>query len=206
MSVRRDNPANADDGLDGRARLALFHGTSVTAERGVAMPEAEINFDALVRSGCTSLNVSAAGITPLKLKQIGCTDASQMRRLGYDALHLVDTPFCNEINSAFGAANVVAAFVASAQDAVAVAGSDAVNILNLSVQQLLECCAGAPIEAAAVLQQTPGANVLDGVSASTLLDTGLRAPKLRELGVTAFDVSALAGSNKHAITKLGFGI
>lgn len=203
MSIRRDTPEKP---LDARARLALFHGTAVSTEKCVQLAESEITFEKIVKSGCTSLNVSAAGIRPLKLKQLGCTDASEMRRLGFDALHLVDTQFCVELVAAFGSKSVIDAFVTQPADAVAVAGTDAVGTLNLAVEQLLEVCAGAPTEAASVLQQTPGPNVLEGVSVTTLLDTGLRAPKLKELGFTLLTVTRLVGSNKNSISKFGFTV
>lgn len=204
MSVRRD-AAPADAPLDARARLALFHGTTVLAEEAVRIPDVDLTFEKLVRSGCTSLTINAAGLRPLKLKEMGCKEPAELRRLGFDALHLVNEAYCAELCAAFGAQAVTDAFVVEPADAVAVAGTAAVDTLNLSVETLLQLCAGSSTEAAAVIAQTPG-GVLDTVSASTLLDTGLRAPKLRELGFTLLDVTRLVGATTPLVAKFGFTV
>ena len=98
--------------------------------------------------------------------------------LGYDALHLVDPGFCDGAISAFGAASVIDAFVSTPLDAVSIAGSSAVESLGISTQTLLEMCAGASIEAFAILQVSP----CEGVHTATLLDAGLRGRQLKELG------------------------
>ena len=45
--------------LDTRARLTLFHGSSVGAEDALSMDNAEINYDALMRSGVRAWSWSA---------------------------------------------------------------------------------------------------------------------------------------------------
>ena len=80
---------------------------------------------------------------------------------------------------------MVAAFLCTAGDAVCVAGSDAVHTLGLTVARLLELCAGAPLEAASVLEQCAGPNVLDGVTVNMIMSTGLRAKMLHDLGFSA---------------------
>ena len=200
MLVRRKRA----DGLTVKQRLTLFHGTALSAEQALSLPEDEITIDTLLRNGVKALNVTAAGIRFVQLKELGATEAAQLRRIGFDALHLVDPVMCGEANAAFGAASVIETFLSTPQDAVALAGSEAVALLNLSPQQLLEACAGAPTEAAAVLQQCSGHNVLDGVSVTTLLDTGLRAPQLKQLGYNLASVLKLVSANRSQILKLGF--
>jgi len=80
------------------------------------------------------------------------------------------------------------------------AGSAAMGTLNLSVQQLLEVCAGAPTEAVEVLKQvqTTG-SPLKGVNATTLLDTGVRAA---QLGMPA--MRELADLHADHMRKFGF--
>ena len=205
MSVRRP-PLVADELLDVRQRLTLFKNTTLASEAALRMAEGDITYDVLLRHGVQAVNVQAAGLRPSALRRMGCTSARQLRRLGFDALHLVDPAVCTDANAVYGAAEVVEAFLCTPQDAVALAGSDAVATLDLSVDQLLQVCAGAPTEAHAVLQQCQQKNPLAGVQAKTLLDTGLRATQLRALGFNLASLRELSGWSSHDITKLGFSV
>ena len=200
MSVRR---AQAE-GLTTRQKLTLFHGSGLRAETALGTPDDQITFDMLLTNGVKALNICTAGIRPLALKQFGVTQASQLRRLGFDALHLVDPIWCQEASAAHGAADVIQAFLVSPQDAVSLSGTEAVATLNISMDQLLEVCAGAPTEAISVLSQSTDAAPLKGVAITTLLDTGLRAPQLKQLGYSLSTVRELAGIAGDHIAKLGF--
>ncbi len=70
--------------------------------------------------------------------------------------------------------------------------------------QLLPVCVGLPSEAHAVLQQTDLQQPLEGVSGTTLLDTGLRAPQLRALGIDPAAVKALDFDRHADFEKFGF--
>jgi hypothetical protein len=198
---------DVDEALTLKQRLTLFHNTSVAADRAIGMPESEMTFDLFIKSGVRALNISSAGIGPHALKtRFDVVEASQLRRLGFDSLYLVDPIFCNEANAAYGADALISAFIESPQDAVAVAGTEAIVTLNLTTTTLLELCAGSPHEAGAVLEQTTAPNMLASVPIRVLLDTGVRAPKLREIGVTMQSVSTMVDSSAGAIGKLGFKI
>ena len=200
MSLRK----KASHGLSPRQRLVLFNNTSVSSERALTMDESEISLEFLIASGVRALNVVAAGIRPLRLKQMGVHTASQLRRLGFDALHLVDSATCAEANDAFGADDVVSAFLVTPADAVALSGSDAAHILNITVDKLLAACAGAPTEALSVLKQQTCARPFRGVHANCLLDTGLRAVQLKSNGFHCDIVGDLAGFGPEVAQKLGF--
>lgn len=200
MSVRK----TPSGGLDVRQRLTLFNATALNAEQALALNEDEITYDFLLKNGVKALNISCAGIRPLAMKKFGVTEAQQLRRLGFDALHLVDPVFCNEANAAYGAAEVIAAFLNTAHDAVALAGSEAVTTLNLTTEQLLSACAGAPTEAITVIEQSKEQAVFRGVAARTILDTGLRAPQLKQLGYNLASFHELAGMGAAELSKLGF--
>lgn len=200
MSLRKP----ADVGFTARQKLTLFNGTALTAEQALTTADESINFEMLVVNGVRALNISTAGIRPLMLKQHGILEPQQLRRLGFDALHLVDPVFCQEANSAYGAASVIGAFLTTPGDAVALAGSDATKTLNISVQQLLEVCAGAPTEALSVLQQSTEPAPLKGVNATTLLDTGLRAPQLKQLGINLIEVREMTDLGSDKLSKLGY--
>jgi len=200
MSVRKA----PEGGLSSRQKLTIFHGSGLNAEKALITMESDITFDFLLSNGVKALNLCTAGIRPLQLKQLGVVQASQLRRLGFDALHLVDPIWCVEANAAYGAAEVIDAFLVAPQDAVSLSGTEAIPTLNISMQQLLEACAGAPTEAISVLQQSAAAAPLQGVAATTLLDTGLRAPQLKQLGYSLATIRDLEGVTGDQIGKFGF--
>jgi len=207
MSVRREaSPPKHNLELTVKQRLSLFKNTSVSNEAALTTPESEISFELLARSGVQAVNIQAAGIRISDLQNMGVSTARQLRRLGFDALHLVDPVLCYDANSVFGAAEVVAAFLCTPQDAVALAGSDAITTLNLTMEPLLQLCAGAPTEALAVLQQSEKKNPLCGVNAQTLLDTGLRAKQLCALGFSIASMRELVDLGPRDLFKLGFSI
>jgi hypothetical protein len=110
--------------LGTRARLSLFHGTSVRAEQALEMDDADINFDLFRRSGVRSNNLITAGQGPTALRARGATSPTHLRQLGFDSLHLCDADFCNEASLAYGAASIASAFLVSAADAVNLSGGE----------------------------------------------------------------------------------
>jgi len=190
--------------LSTRTRTALFHGTTVSAEIVLAMNDEEINFEFLLCSGVKATNLVVGGVGPAALKARGACNAKQLRKLGFNSLHLCDASFCNEANFAFGAADVVDAFLVTAEDAVAVSGCECAHILGVSVNDLLIKCCGFPGEASAVLQQLPKGAALHDVSCNVVLDAGLRANSLANLGYGLASVVAQLGPTGSEITRLGF--
>lgn len=187
-----------------RARLSLFHGTSVSAEMACGFEDAEITFDLMMRSGVKAVNLLTATMGPTTLKARGAHTALHLRQLGFDALHLCDADFCNECSLAYGAQPIVHAFLASAKDAVSIAGTEAMHILDINPTQLLTQCAGFPSEAAAVLQQLTPSVSLRNVPVSTVLDAGLRSETLKACGyglAAVIDQIAPSGSE---LSKLGY--
>lgn len=188
-----------------RQKLALFHASGVSAEEALGIKTSAITFDYLVSSGATALNATAAGVGFLKLKEMGMKTPELAREFGFDSLHLVDHVFCAEAVAAWSAHSVVDAFLVEARDAVALASPDAMATLGLTPARLLGACAGAPAEAKAVVDAL-GVECLKGLHVSMILDTGLRAVQLRQLGVGfGFVISHMRG-NRHTVEKLGFAI
>ena len=128
----------------------------------------------------------------------------QLRELGFDALDLVDAGWCAGAVAAFGAEAVRNAFLLDAGDAVALAGSTATVQLEITMRRLIEACAGASGPAAAVLQQSPRGAALAGLSAGALLDSGLRAKTLMDLGYTPESIREQTGAGSAEMQKLGF--
>ena len=190
--------------LSSRQRFALFHNVIAPASAS-AIPDADIDAVLLRAHHVPASNLRAARITALDLKRRGIGCAIELRELGFDALDLTNAAFCSSCVSAFGAEAVRRAFLLEAGDAVALAGSVATFQLDLSAKRLLESCAGVPAAAKAVLQQLePRGGALQGVPARILLDAGLRAKVLVELGYHAQAVMEQTGANGEDIVKLGF--
>jgi hypothetical protein len=202
MSVRQTPPQQL---LTAKQRLCLFHGTGVRAEEALGLDEDEITIQFFEENGVTSKNLATAGVGPRLLQKFGLCECSALRKLGFDALHLADSKFASEATAVFGAERVVETFLTGASDAVALAGSDAVEILGLTPCQLLEVCAGSPTEARAVLQQLPLGVSLEGVPAATVLDTGMRKPMLSELGYCLTSILKQTKASPTELQKLGYG-
>jgi len=194
----------AIDGLTAKQKLTMFHGSAVSASEALAMQDEDITFDLMVRHAIRPVNMIAAGIRGTTLKRFKVLEASQLRRLDFDALHLVDPEWCADASAAYGAANIISAFLVSANDAVALSGSEAVKILNISVETLLEACAGSPIEAVSVIQQSTDPNPLQGVQARVLLDTGIRSQQLKQLGYGLVSLQSMINLTAEHVRKLGF--
>lgn len=192
--------------LDTRARLTLFHGSSVGAEDALSMDNAEINYDALMRSGVRANNLITAGQGPTALLARGVATANQLRLLGLDSLHLCDADFCHEACMAYGAESIASAFLVSAVDAVNLAGMEAMHILAIDVKRLLECCVGYPGEAEEVLKQLPHGAALHGVPCVTVLDAGLRAASLMRCGYGLSSVVVQLGATGVDLSKLGYSV
>ena len=139
------------------------------------------------------------------MKELGVNAAIVLRELGFDALDLNDPALCSSAVAAFGADAVTKAFLIDPGDAVALAGSVAVFHLQLNVERLLQTCSGSPEQAKAVLQQSePKGGALCGVSPTTLLDSGLRAPTLISLGYYEDSVRSQTDADATQLRKLGF--
>ena len=195
---------NDSSTLSTRQRLALTRGNADAAS-ALAMADSEIDALYLIRKRVATSDLRAARLTPLDLKQRGLETAVGLRELGFDSLDLVDSSFCASAVSAFGAESVRSAFLLDAGDAVAVAGSVAIFQLGITMVRLVELCAGAPEQAKAVLQQSePRGGALQGVTANALLDTGLRAATLCELGYYLQNVQAQTKATQNELRQLGF--
>ena len=180
-----------------RQRKILFKNTLISNSSG------PITYEEMVKAGVRAENMVASGLGLRFFFDHGVTSAAKLARLGVDALHFNDGAFAREACSLHGAEALVAAFCTTADDAIALAGSEAFDILGLSVEQLLQLCAGSPKAATAVLAAEEGRG-LSGVRASTLLDTGLRAGALKALGIGMMQVSELEGAECDTGLKFNF--
>lgn len=193
-----------DEVFTAKMRLCLFHNTDLSAEQALVLSEEEITAQYLRENGVHASNIATAGIGPKLLKQIGFSNCMSLRQIGFDSLYLTDRKFAVELNAAYGSVDVTRTFLAGASDAVAIAGSEAVDILGIHTQDLLAVCAGAPTEAHAVLQQLPLGVSLKGVDPTVLLDAGIRKQALSEVGYSLSSVISQTSANGQQLLKMGF--
>lgn len=179
--------------LSAKQRLTLILDTGISPTAILAMDDAAIEASFLAKHMVPPRNITASGLTPLALKVRGLETAAGLVALGFDSLHLVNSIFCESAIAAYGAVEVVEAFVRSPTDAVALAGTGTARLLGITQDYLLGICAGASIEAIAVLTQAPR-DRLHNVRISTLLDAGLRASQLFSIGVQRHALDALEGT------------
>lgn len=182
-----------------KRRLALVAGTDVKPKDVLEMSDADINYAFMLRHKVPVTNIRVAGFTPAKLYARGAVDAEALEKLGFDALHLLNADFLTDIIAVYGHGDIVGTFLKTAYDAVALADNSAMQTLSLTISRLLEECAGCPTEAVAVLQQLGS---IQDLSITTLLDTGVRGPQLRELGYTLEEVQSATGASPVQMAKL----
>jgi hypothetical protein len=203
-NTNMDIAAQARNPLTQRQRIALYKGV-LSPQKALAIPDDEITFASLRSQGVGASNFRAARLDARSLKEIGVNSALALREVGFDALDLNDAAFCSSSVAAFGADNIVKAFLIEAGDAIALAGSVAMFHLHIDVNRLLEACSGSPEQAKAVLQQCePKGGALCGVIPSTLLDSGLRAAALSSLGYHADAIRTQTDADATQLRKLGF--
>lgn len=191
--------------LTTRQRMALIINTSLTASDIASMEDSEINFKFFMDHGIRGPLLRAARITPVQLKARGVETARDFHALDFNALDLTDGGFCAASVSAFGADELLQEFLVTPNDAVALAGTPAVDQLGLDVGVLLVLCAGAPEMAKEVISQTlPRGACLHGVAPETLLDTGLQAGTLKTLGFNPATLREQTRCSFDHLTQLGF--
>lgn len=186
-----------------RQRIALVIHTGVSAEFVVNMQDGDIDYEFMTRNGIRAPLLKAAKITPLQLKARGVHTVSEFRTLEFTTLDLVDGAFCVSCVAAYGADELLAEFLCVPQDAVALAGSDAMHHLGVDLGMLLVVCCGAPDLASEVIVQHPR-DCLVGVAPKTLFDTGLRANGLKRLGYSAQLVCEQTRATLCDMKRLGF--
>ena len=194
------------DTLSVRSRLTLFYNTKCSASKSIAFEEEDLNYETFLANGVKAVNLMAAGIMPTQLKTRGFDSSAKLKHFGFDALHLVDSSFCNQMLLAYGRDDVVENFLVAPQDAVSLAGSQAVMILKISTRELLEACVGFPSHSFCVLKQLPLGSSLNGVPASLLLDAGLRLHTLAKVGYTIDNIIKNTNASPVELQKLGFSL
>ena len=184
-----------------KQRVSLVLETSLSAEQLLAMPDEEIDHAFLLKEQVSPTLLRAANITPLQLKHRGTRTATQLAELGFITLHLLTPEWCRDAIAAHGAAALLDTFLASPNDAVILANSQAVEQLGINLGVLLLVCAEHPSAAREVLAQYKS---LKRVPAQTLIETRLGAKDLEALGFKKEQIQTETMASALDMGKLGF--
>jgi len=201
--VGREGDAPAS--LSTEQRLCIFYGTSLASADALALPLAELRFEAMRAHGCVYQAIAAAGLRPRALYAMGFESARHFRQVGMDALDLADWKVSCELVALFGAPAIKEAFLATASDAVAFAGTESARLLQIDLDESLALCAGEPESARTVLElQSDVVDLLRGTTVERLLDTGIRAEALASVGVTLTTLTSTLQANAAQVQQLGY--
>ena len=184
-----------------RQRMALLLEANTTAEKVTAMRDAEIDHAFLLEHHISPTLLRAAKITPLQLKAHGTNTVDKLSELGFTALHLLDEAWCVGCVSAYGAPNLLDAFLTTTNDAVILAASPAIARLGINLGILLLMCSNQPAAAREVLAQYKNVR---NVPPETLVETGLCAKDLLALGYTRQRVREDTYATDAQLRQLGF--
>ena len=176
----------------------IFYKTSVDS---ATLSDADVTADLLKRACVQAKALRAAKVSLSELKARGVT-VSDLREFGFSALHLAEVSTAAAAMCAFGADDVIDAFLLAPSDAICIAGRETSRLLGVTTEQLLRACAGAPEEAGEVLRACAGK--LEGVNVETLVETGIRRKGLIDAGVGAPAIVA-AGATAAQVATFGFG-
>lgn len=184
-----------------RQRVALVIEASDSAETLVAMADEAINHDWLLAQRISPTLLRAAKMTPLQLKAHGTRSTADLAALGFSSLHLLDPDWCEDAVAAYGAPALLDEFLATSNDAVVLAGSEAVEQLGINLGLLLLLCTDQPGAAREVLAHYQHVR---RVPPETLHETGLRAPDLESLGFTKERLRQDTLATDAQLSLLGF--
>ena len=184
-----------------RQRIALVIEASDSAETLVAMEDSAINHEWLMAQHISPTLMRAAQMTPLQLKAHGTRTPRDLATLGFNTLHLLDEEWCDDAVSAYGAPALLDEFLVSSNDAVVLAGSEAVEKLGINLGLLLLVCSGQPSAAREVLAHYKNVR---RVPPETLLETGLRAADLTSLGFSKARLCTDMLATEAQLALMGF--
>ena len=184
-----------------RQRMSLVIEANTTAEKIVAMNDAEIDHAFLLNHHISPTLLRAARFTPQQLKAHGTLTVAQLSELGFTTLHLLDEVWCSDCVAAYGAPSLLDEFLSTTNDAVVLAASPAISKLGINLGILLLMCADQPGAAREVLAQY---RHVRNVPPETLVETGLRAKDLISLGYSKARIREDTYASDAQLSVLGF--
>lgn len=171
--------------LSCKQRMCIFHDSKVDAGDPLSVADGDITFKLMRAFECRWQCIATAGVPFEELVLRGFTSPHEFRCMGMDAFDLEDISTTRLLVRAFGATMTTLAFLGTARDAVALAGTESARLLGVGLDELLKLCAGEPIGAETVLKRHGSPSlVLQATTIRRLRDTGICQRALRECGLT----------------------
>ena len=186
-----------------RQRVAFTVGTRLPLQHALEIDDSDICKGFFKEYGVKWPNIRAANMSIVALHQIGFDDVREIRALGMATADLVScTRLARDMVAVYGAPQCRNAFLSTPSDAVMLAGSEAMHVLDVSVNRLYKACDGCYEEAQSVFTQLSGVHAVRGVEAINLLNAGITSRLLLRAGFNAATLSAeIVGSNED-VAKL----
>tara|TARA_R110002050_G_scaffold240551_1_gene376889 strand:+ start:1397 stop:2068 length:672 start_codon:yes stop_codon:yes gene_type:complete len=177
--------------LTNRQRIALFYKTSLSLEEAFA--KETIAFQDLVQHGCQAVNVFVAGLTAKDLVAMGCKDAAELTKLGFNAawLALLDTEQVVAFVDTFGRDSVLEQFGKTCHDALFLVDTPIAAVLGLTPQRLLEMCNSQKDVGCEVLRACPPGSLATFTTAAPLVECGFGPTELAKANVSLHELSTL---------------
>lgn len=172
--------------------LCLFQSTGLSMDSALKIIHEEstsLSVRRMIELGVTWNNIVATGLTiDCLINKHKLESIDQLVNLEMDSFDASEEHTARSLIAHFGADSVVSRFVKTPIDALAWLDSDAAVALQLDVHKFMQLCEGEPDCAAKVLSHygCPSSSVK--LSPIELLNTGLRANALRELGYTTVNI------------------
>jgi len=204
--MEEDHGARAPKALAQLRRdLCIFNESDLRPKQACLLPDEHVTFATMREAGVYFVNLQASGISAKELGRRGFNSAGCYRQLGMDALDLTDGFWARSLVAELGAEALRDEFVCSPEEAATLAGSEGADAIGLTVDMALERCAGYPDAAAVVLRAQPDPVVaLGATSLERLLNTGLRAIALGDLGIGIEQLGAIWNLCPARLRALGF--
>lgn len=153
--------------------------------------------------GCDIHNVLT--IIPIReFKSRGCDVPMKLLELGMDTIDLLETKVLREMICVYGTEAIKSAFIQTHEDAVSISGTEACEILGLTLENLLVLCKGHAHSAELVLGNITNVNqVLAQVPMCILLDTLIKSPALKRVGISITTLTDKMCASSSNLLQLG---
>ena len=191
--------------LTDRQKYLLFF-QAMGKKRAEEMSSESITSEMLIHNGVKIMHVFAAGLSLQWLHDIGFTTCASLKQhLDMDSLFLADKKIAMQALTAYGREDVLSTFLTEAVDAVALVGTSACKILEISSQELLRVCEGSRVEAISVLNELCQASAcIKGITLDNLLVCNITKADLLCLGFNRASLKSTFSATDRQLQFMGF--
>lgn len=180
--------------------LCIFHDSGMNPQRLTSLRDEEVNYATMREVGVHFQSLRAAGLGASDLRGRGFETPRHYRDVGMDALDLCDGTWVRAMVAEYGVEAIKSTYLCGAAEAATLVGSEGGRVLGVGLVEAMELCVGEPEAAFAVLKSHPDMpDALASLEARHLLDAGIRASKLLDIGV---GMEQLVASVKPTVAEM----